>query len=166
MSPEYSLRPVTERDEELLIKLYASTRADEVAAWGWSSEQQDAFFRMQYLAQKRSYDLVYSDSTQSVIETAQGEPAGRLILSDSNEETVLTDIAILPEWRNRGIGSAVIIDLLEKAGQENRTVRLQVQKGNPAARLYERLGFVASGETATHVWMKWTPGCDKTSQPG
>jgi ribosomal protein S18 acetylase RimI-like enzyme len=166
MTHEFSLRPVTEQDEELLIRLYASTRADEVAAWGWSTEQQDAFLRMQYHAQKRTYELIYSDSTQSVIETDQGQPAGRLILSYDNGDTVLTDIALLPEWRNRGIGAAVIAGVLEKAGQDNRAVRLQVLKGSPAARLYERLGFIATGESATHITMKWSPSCGKTTQPG
>jgi ribosomal protein S18 acetylase RimI-like enzyme len=165
MNPEYFLRPVTEQDEELLIRLYATTRADEVAAWGWSAEQQDAFLRMQYHAQKRTYDLIYSDSVYSIIEADQGKPAGRLILSYLDGDTVLTDIALLPEWRNRGIGAAVIAGVLEKAGQDNRAVRLQVLKGNPAARLYERLGFVETGESATHINMKWSQSCVKNSEP-
>ena len=35
-------------------------------------------------------------------------------------------------------------------------VTLQVLRANPRARaLYERLGFVATGETAEHVLLRW-----------
>ena len=42
-------------DEDFLWRLYVSTRAPEVAAFGWPPEQQEAFLRMQYRARRGSY---------------------------------------------------------------------------------------------------------------
>ena len=69
---------------------------------------------------------------------------------------VLHDYAakILPEYQNRGVGSAVIRDVLAQAQAEGLSVGLQVLKVNPARRLYERLGFSLVGETATHYLMR------------
>ena len=63
-------------------------------------------------------------------------------------------IEILPEYQNRGVGSAVIRDVLAQAQAEGLPVGLQVLKVNPARRLYERLGFNVVGETATHYLMR------------
>jgi len=54
-------------------------------------------------------------------------------------------------WRNRGIGRALIAELIRKARQGFRAVRLRAEN-NDAARLYERMGFspIASPD-ATHI---------------
>ena len=45
-----TLRPACADDEGFLLALYASTRQDEMAAWGWDAAQQEMFLRMQFLA--------------------------------------------------------------------------------------------------------------------
>ncbi len=53
-----------------------------------------------------------------------------------------------PEFRRRGLGSLVLRAVVEAARAEGRQVRLDVARGNVAARAaYERAGFVATGET-------------------
>jgi hypothetical protein len=37
------------------------------------------------------------------------------------------------------------------------TLRLQVLRGNPAIRLYQRLGFVQSGADPMYLQMEWVP---------
>ena len=51
--PLLSLRPIAPDDEELLFRVYASTRAEELAAVAWTDEQKAAFLRMQFAAQHR-----------------------------------------------------------------------------------------------------------------
>lgn len=51
-------------------------------------------------------------------------------------------IAVLPEYRGRGIGTALLEQLLEKLRAAGyAAVSLSVQQENPALHLYERLGF-------------------------
>ena len=54
-------------------------------------------------------------------------------------------------WRNRGIGQAIVLDLIARARPSFRSVRLRAEN-TEAARLYERLGFVAiDSPDASHI---------------
>lgn len=54
----------------------------------------------------------------------------------------------VPEHRGKGVGSAVLAHLVDRARQERLRVHLDVAVANPSARrAYERSGFVATGET-------------------
>lgn len=50
-------------------------------------------------------------------------------------------IAVLPSHTGRGIGTALLRELLATASQKYRGVSLSVRESNPAVRLYKRLGF-------------------------
>ena len=56
------------------------------------------------------------------------------------------DIALLPAFRGRGIGSALITGLFAEADGALLPVRIHVEHANPAQRLYQRLGFAFAGE--------------------
>ena len=84
-----------------------------------------------------------------------GADAGRLIVHRTREEVLLVDIALLPRHRNAGIGAALFQRLFGEAAGSKKPLRLHVLKGNRAARLYQRLGFVAIGETDMHLHMEW-----------
>jgi ribosomal protein S18 acetylase RimI-like enzyme len=62
-------------------------------------------------------------------------------------------IAVLPEYRNRGIGSALIRHLFTHAQAICSAISLSVSLDNPARRLYERLGFEQVRQDATSVTM-------------
>lgn len=51
-------------------------------------------------------------------------------------------IAVLPDHRGRGIGTALLTALLDMARTRFAALSLSVSLTNPAKRLYERLGFV------------------------
>jgi len=55
--------------------------------------------------------------------------------------------AILPEYRNQGIGTKLIEALLDAIAKQGfDQVSLSVLKSNPAARLYRRIGFKSVSE--------------------
>jgi len=61
-------------------------------------------------------------------------------------------ISVLPEYRGQNVGSRLMIKLFEllyKRGYKRTS--LSVQKDNPAARFYQRLGYVITGEKLDHV---------------
>ena len=54
----------------------------------------------------------------------------------------LIDISLLPEYRNGGVGTTLLGELIEESRKSGVPLRLQVQRNNQAAiRLYQRLGF-------------------------
>lgn len=57
-------------------------------------------------------------------------------------------------FQGAGIGSGVLGELLERCDRDGvRVVRLNVLRGSPARRLYERFGFVVGAEDAVDVFM-------------
>ena len=147
-----SLREATPEDEPFLLDVYASTRLEELEGFGWSDEQKHAFIRMQFLARERVYPRV-----DNRIILFEGRPVGRLQVDRGDAAILLRDIEILTEFRNAGIGSRLIKDLMQEATAAGKPIGLHVLASSPAARLYERLGFVRSGGDATYLEMKWLP---------
>ncbi len=76
----------------------------------------------------------------------EATPIGRLIVDSGGNATTLVDISLIPAYRNQGIGGDLLRNLLEQCRQTRTPVKLRVLKDNPAARLYERLAFVKTGE--------------------
>jgi ribosomal protein S18 acetylase RimI-like enzyme len=147
-------RPCGPEDDGFLLELYASTRQD-VAQWGWSAAEQEAFLRMQFEAQRRSYQSESPQAEWRII-LEDDRPIGRLIVEQRPHEINLMDIALLPERRNRGMGARLIRNVMERAARLGLPVRLCVRKENPGAlRLYRRLGFVVIEEMEMDFLMEW-----------
>jgi ribosomal protein S18 acetylase RimI-like enzyme len=151
-----TLRAATPEDNDFLFTLYASTREDEMAAWGWDAAQQAMFLRMQFVALQQRY-LAERAASQSQIILRDDQPIGRMITFRSADEIRLADIALLTAYRGTGIGAALIGDLQAEAAEAGLPLRLHVTCDNRAARLYERLGFVVIGNTGSHFKMEWCP---------
>jgi ribosomal protein S18 acetylase RimI-like enzyme len=134
------LRPATADDREFLYSVYAATRTDELSVVPWTDAQKQAFLRMQFDAQDAYFHQIYPDGRFLVV-TLHDVPVGRLYVVRLADEMRLVDIALLPEHRGAGIGTALISDVVGEAAQAGLPVRLHVELGNPARRLYERFGF-------------------------
>ena len=117
---------------------------------------QETFLRVQHLAQSRGYQAAHPRAERSIV-LASGEPAGRWMVDREGESIVLVDVAFLPEHRGKGLGTALLKRLLAEGGAAGRKVKLQVTRGNPAIRLYQRLGFVRTGGDEIRDSMEWAP---------
>lgn len=157
MQPEISFRPICVQDEEFLYRLYASTREEELAITDWSVAQKESFLRMQFAAQHRHYQEHYAGTSFDLI-LADGEPIGRLYVARWSREFRLVDIALIPAWRNRGIGRALIEDLLAEAEQCGLPVSVHVECFNPAQHLYYSLGFEKIADKGVYYLLERKPG--------
>jgi len=61
------------------------------------------------------------------------------------------------DFRGRGIGSRLLKDLLRRADSIGKPVTLEVMHGNPARRLYLRLGFRQTSQDADKAQMMRRP---------
>ena len=158
MKAGITFRPSCDEDEEFLRRVYASTRQEELAAVPWSDADKDAFLRMQFNAQHKYYHEVFTEAEYLVI-LQEGQPVGRLYLDRREEAFAIIDIALLPEHRRGGIGSSILQNILDEAASVGKPVQIHVERFNPALHLYERLGFVRTGDTGVYFLMeKPTPG--------
>lgn len=153
MTVRVTLRPVTAADRGFLRAVYASTRAEELAPVPWPQEAKDAFLDQQFDAQSAHYRARFPDAAHDVI-ADDGRDVGRLYVDRREREIRIVDIALLPEGRGRGIGTHLLGRLAEEADAAGKTLVIHVERGNPARRLYERMGFAETGRQGPYCEMR------------
>ena len=149
-----NLRPIVDSDRDFLYSVYASTRTEELKLTDWDEAQKAAFLEMQFAAQHQYYQEHYKD-TDFLIIIKDNQAAGRLYIARWPEEIRIVDLALLPEFRNSGIGSRILGDVINEAKASNKPVSIHVERFNPAVNLYRRLGFSKLGEHGVYDLMKW-----------
>ena len=155
----WALRPVGTADEPFLLQVYASKRADELARTPWDAATRDAFVQMQAQAQARHYQAHWPGAEHWVITLLLGDQhhdVGRLWFDWRVDTVHVLDITLLPPWRGQGIGTQVLRHLMEGARARGLPLTIYVQAGDPARRLYERLGLRPVGPRGgVHQFMRW-----------
>jgi len=155
-----ALRPVNRADSDFLYRLYAGSRAAEMAMVDWSETQKREFLQMQLDAQSRYYTENYADARFDIIELG-GEPIGRLYVDDRKGELRVIDIALLAEYQGRGIGGCFMQAIIDRAFAEHAFVSIHVEHDNPAMKLYQRLGFRKVRDVGVYWYMECRVGGDQ-----
>jgi ribosomal protein S18 acetylase RimI-like enzyme len=93
---------------------------------------------------------------------ADGEEVGLLSRWEEPDAIRIGNLLIEPARQGAGIGTAVLRDILAKASSRGVAVRLRVLDGNPAQKLYERLGFVLEEELESACMMIARPSSHDT----
>ena len=149
------LQSVRPEDEAFLFQVYASTRAEELAQVSWSEEQREAFLRQQFVAQDKHYRANYPGAEFQIIQ-ADGEAAGRLYVHRRENEIRIMDIALLPDYQRRGIGTMLLEKILAEGADSGKKVSIHVEAFNPALHWYERLGFKKVAIHGVYHLMEWS----------
>jgi ribosomal protein S18 acetylase RimI-like enzyme len=150
-----TLRPATGEDREFLYEVYCSTRHSEVAQFGWDEVQIAAFLRMQFDMRERAYKMQSPTAKYGIVMFGT-EQAGSMITEITNKKIGLIDIVVLPQYKRNGIATNLIKQLQNEAAASDKAVMLHVDKLNSNAfKLYERLGFLISGENELMYEMEW-----------
>ena len=158
-----TLHPVDPCDKDFLLKVYASTREDEMSLVDWCEEQKSTFIKMQFDAQTHHYRVHFPQAEYHIIKM-EDVPIGRLILNRSGKQILIIDIALLPKYRNKGIGTEIVKEVKNDAEVCGRSVVLHVEFFNPVINLYSRLGFVKTTEMEVYHEMEWIPGKEGVDQ--
>ncbi len=148
-------RVATEDDAPFLRNLFFEIRAPEFAPAQLSPEQLAALLDQQYAAMKLHYGRVFPDAVYWVLE-CDGTPVGYEVIREGRE-LHLIDIAVLPTFQNRGIGTRRMQALLNRGLNCGKSIFLSVEIFNPAQRLYERLGFRDYEQIGIYKRMRWSP---------
>ncbi len=160
--PPVLLRPEQPGDEDFLFNVYACTRAEELALTNWDEASRRAFLTQQFAAMRRSYRSMFPAGEFSVIEL-ESQPVGRMVIHRGPAEIRIVDLALLPEYQNRGVGTYLMQQAGAQAADEGKPVRLCVLKNNRAFQWYERLGFKKIGEQGFYDELEWRPASARPS---
>ena len=155
MNAPIALRSVEAGDAEFLYRVYAGTRAEELALVDWDEAQKGAFLRMQFTAQDAYYREHYPGAAFQVI-LSDGTPIGRLYVHRRPDEIRIMDIALLPAFRGRGVGIRLLGDLQAEAASAGKPLRIHVERFNPALGLYARLGFRLVEDRGVYLFLEWS----------
>ncbi len=154
---QFVLRPEQAHDEPFLYVLFRHDALADLAQSQADPATQDALTRMQFRARHASYHARHPDGDFAIIEQ-DGAAIGRIVIDDRPEAAHIVDFALLPPYRARGVGSAVLGAVLPRLGQGMRPVRCMVLSTNEASlRMCRRLGFVETGAADPFVLLAWPP---------
>jgi ribosomal protein S18 acetylase RimI-like enzyme len=149
-----TLRPITPEDDSFLARVYASSRAEELAITDWSETQKADFCRRQFDAQSAYYAANYPEASFQIIER-DGWPIGRLYVARWEKEIRIVDVTLLPEARGSGIGTKLLHDLQEEARAIGKSLTIHVERFNRALGLYQRHGFQQVEDKGVYLLMEW-----------
>lgn len=144
---DYTFRACNEADTPFLLDLKEkSFRWYLETLYGWNTEVQTDIIKKEMDAHLPDMKIIQCEGKDAGIFT---------FFYDEKGDAFIELIAILPEYRGRGIASRIIKKVLEE--NKGRRVHLQTYRENPARELYQKLGFKKYGETETHWLMEVLP---------
>lgn len=155
MSPKIALRLASDADEPFLFELFRALRAGWFDFQPGGHPQMAATVRLQFKAQEHALAAQYSGSEHSII-LLDGVPVGRLRVARDEIGFQLADLSILPGHQRKGIGSAVMKNLMAGACRDGLSIRSTVGQANQASfHFYRSLGFEVTGEDTAYVHVRW-----------
>ena len=152
---DITLRLASSDDSDFLCSAYVASRDEEMAQLAWDTPTKITFLRTQFSAQQQHYSANYDNATRYVI-LQNTQSIGVMWVARWPKEIRLMDMIILPEFRNHGIGTQLLQQLLDEASQSNKPIVLHTWEGNPAAaRFYERQHFRKVSTDGMYARMEW-----------
>lgn len=145
------LKVAGSEDESFLTELFFDVRGPDFVAL--PPEVARPLIAMQQRAQLQAYAEQFPAAVNEIV-WIDGQRAGRFLVSSTGEEIRLVDVALLSRFRGQGVGTKLLGDLCRRARAEKLPLRLSVHAGNPAYRLYARMGFVPTGSDSVYIAME------------
>jgi ribosomal protein S18 acetylase RimI-like enzyme len=140
-SSRLTRRAAVDADREFARRAHHDAYRDVVMRQfgAWDEAWQDRRFRASWMPD--AHEILLWD----------GVPCGYLGVDERGDDFYVREIVVRPEFQGRGIGTAILQGVIERARQRGLPVRLQALHRNRAIELYRRLGFREVGRTDTHV---------------
>ena len=157
MNLKIALRPASDADELFLFELFRALRAGRFDFQPGGHPQMAVTIRLQFKAQEHALASRYPGSEHSII-LLDGAPVGRLRVARDETGFELADMSILPDHQRKGIGSAVMKNLIAEVHRGGLSIRSMVAQANEASfHFYRHLGFDVTGQDAGYVHVRWRP---------
>ena len=144
------------KDDEFVFGLFAEDKIAELHADSWPDRLKDRMVDMQFTAFESAMRSQYPDADDCIV-MAGSVKAGRVYVYGNGKGYRILYISLLPAFRGMGTGGRILKRIVSKADATRLPVCLEVDKVNPAVRLYRRFGFEIYTESAMKYFMKYVP---------
>lgn len=142
-----TLVPADESHREFSYRVKKEAEGDYIArVWGWDERVQRQFHARDW-----------EESRPEIIQYC-GKPIGTILVEENDEYIRIRQFFVLPEYQNRGIGSYILKNVLDRADRKGCVTRLTFMKNNPVESLYRRHGFEVTGDDEHFSFMERKPG--------
>ena len=146
MRDSVTLRPARPTDLPYCRGLYYEAMRPTIERlFGWDEARQDSTFERQWAIE------------EVVILVEDGRDIGWIQAAEAEGAIFLKHLYVDTARQTLGIGTRVLSGLIDRAHVRGLPVTLGVVKGNPALRLYQRLGFRITGEDVHKVYLRCDP---------
>ena len=138
----YAYRKAEEADGEAIYQLYRLVMHGFISdIWGWDEQWQRADFSTHF--DPRGVTLAFQED----------QLAGYSHVENRDRQLFIRMIVVHPRHQRNGIGKKLLESVIASAGEQSKTIGLEVFKINEVARaFYERHGFDMVGEApASHI---------------
>jgi ribosomal protein S18 acetylase RimI-like enzyme len=158
------LRPEQPQDRDFRFDLFCKSRLPEWDLVPLDPAVRHQLMAMQFEAQTTSYAAQFPQARFDIIEL-EGKPIGRIVVDRPGDRIHIVDVAIVPELRSRGAGTAIMRALMAEAAAAGLPVRLTVADSNdPSLRLYSRLGFRQIDQAIMYMELEWRAAAGDVAQ--
>jgi ribosomal protein S18 acetylase RimI-like enzyme len=141
----FQLRPVRTDDFQFVWSLYRDLMKPLTV---------ELLGRWNEIGQKQVVEVALTQPGTFII--AKGElNIGWMQVVETPNTIYLGQLYVTPSSQNRGIGTAILRELTDRARREGKTLTLDVMKNNRSRALYERLGFRGIGQSEYKLKMQW-----------
>ena len=104
-----------------------------------------ACFKQPWSLESLYTDILENELSCYLVAEEEGVITGYCGVHIIIDEGHITNVAVLPEYRQRGIGRGLLETMLEQTGLESYTLEVRVSNAT-AIKLYQSMGFVAFGK--------------------
>lgn len=160
-SSAISLKAITNKDLPFLYGVYRSTRLDELKPANFSKKALEDFLQMQFNLQHTQYMKNYENPSFDLIIINDSTPVGRLYVNRVEAEIRIIDIALLTEYRRKGIGGKLMRNLINESEEKKISLSLHVEHNNPVLDFYKEIGFRGIEDRGVYLFMKRRPQSSK-----
>jgi len=140
----FELRPATRSDLDFCWPIYRDAMKPLTEALGPWNE----------VSQQKLIAEAVADAGTSILRQHEDD-AGWLQVEETRHVVHLQQLFVLPAARNRGLGTALLTWMKERADRKRKDLTLEVMTNNPARRLYDRLGFKTISTANSKIIMRY-----------
>lgn len=145
---DYKIRQANPADHDLVYALKAeSVRPYVEKIWGWNED-----------IQRKAFDSDYAAIEQFQIIEVDGKFSGFVQCSCDTVSCHIIELHLLAGLRGKGVGSDILRSFQSACSNCRKRLLIGCFKDNDRAyRLYQRLGFRRTRQTATHYILEYFP---------